>query len=73
MSVAHPVRPIKVLLVEDNPGDARLILAMLRDAPAELIAYLGANAKWAGDDNELQAKVAGAMHLILGSAYYQFV
>ena len=43
------------------------------DVYNELIAYLGANAKWNGDDNELQAKVAGAMHLILGSAYYQFV
>ena len=43
------------------------------DVYNELIAYLGANAKWNGDDNELQARVAGAMHLILGSAYYQFV
>jgi uncharacterized protein (DUF1800 family) len=43
------------------------------DVYNEVIAYLGANAKWAGDDNELQSKVAGAMHLMLGSAYYQFV
>jgi uncharacterized protein (DUF1800 family) len=43
------------------------------DVYNELIGYLGANAKWAGDDTELQNKVAGAMHLVLGSAYYQFV
>jgi uncharacterized protein (DUF1800 family) len=43
------------------------------DVYNELISYLGANAKWNGDDNELQSKVAGCMHLILGSAYYQFV
>jgi uncharacterized protein (DUF1800 family) len=43
------------------------------DVYNELISYLGANAKWNGSDDELQAKVAGCMHLILGSAYYQFV
>ncbi len=43
------------------------------DVYNELISYLGANAKWNGSNDELQAKVAGCMHLILGSAYYQFV
>jgi uncharacterized protein (DUF1800 family) len=43
------------------------------DVYNELINYLGANAKWNGSDTELQAKVAGGMHLVLGSAYYQFM
>ena len=30
--------PIRVLLVEDNPGDARFILEMLRDVQADLFA-----------------------------------
>ena len=31
MSAPTPAKPIRVLLVEDNPGDARLILELLRD------------------------------------------
>ncbi len=37
----------------------------------ELMAYLRAGTNWTGSDSELQAKVAGVMHLVLGSAYYQ--
>jgi len=29
-------RSLRILLVEDNPGDAKLVLHMLRDAPADL-------------------------------------
>jgi uncharacterized protein (DUF1800 family) len=39
----------------------------------ELMGYLRAGTSWTGSDSELQAKVAGVMHLVLGSAYYQFV
>jgi uncharacterized protein (DUF1800 family) len=39
----------------------------------ELMSYLRAGTSWTGSDSELQAKVAGVMHLVLGSAYYQFV
>ncbi len=35
MTVAGGTRPIRVLLVEDNPGDARLILELLRDVETD--------------------------------------
>ena len=34
-TTAAEARPIKVLLVEDHPGDARLILALLHEASNE--------------------------------------
>ena len=39
----------------------------------ELLAYLRAGTSWTASDNELRAKVAGVMHLVLGSSYYQLV
>jgi uncharacterized protein (DUF1800 family) len=39
----------------------------------ELLAYLRAGTNWTGSDTELRNKVAGVMHLVLGSAYYQLV
>jgi uncharacterized protein (DUF1800 family) len=52
----------------------RLTPATIESGPyGELMAYLRAGASWTGSDNEIQAKVAGVTHLLLGSAYYQFV
>jgi uncharacterized protein (DUF1800 family) len=39
----------------------------------ELLAYLRAGTSWTASDNELRTKVAGVMHLVLGSSYYQLV
>jgi hypothetical protein len=39
----------------------------------ELLAYLRAGTSWTGSDTELRNKVAGVMHLVLGSSYYQLV
>lgn len=39
----------------------------------ELLAYLRAGTNWTGSDTELQQKVAGLTHLVLGSSYYQMV
>jgi uncharacterized protein (DUF1800 family) len=52
----------------------RLSPATLDTVPYnELMTYLRAGTSWTGSDTELQAKVAGVMHLVMGSAYYQFV
>jgi uncharacterized protein (DUF1800 family) len=52
----------------------RLSPAALDQTPYnEFMGYLRAGTTWTGSDSELQAKVAGVMHLVMGSAYYQFV
>lgn len=40
---------------------------------ADLITYASAGGVWTGSDTQLRAKGAGIVHLILGSAAYQFV
>ena len=49
--------PIKILLIEDNPGDARLIREMLADAPAQDIAIEGASRLSQGLDYLGQGKI----------------
>ena len=64
--------------VRHNPSFA---VARLHLAPGEpvrvesgaMLAYLRAGTNWTASDNELRAKVAGVMHLVLGSSYYQLV
>ena len=44
------------------------------DGPyGELLNYLRAGSAWSGSDTQLQTKVSGLVHLILGSSEYQFV
>ena len=40
---------------------------------ADLTSYLRATGAWTGSDAQLQAKAPGLVHLIAGSAEYQFV
>jgi uncharacterized protein (DUF1800 family) len=42
-------------------------------AYADLLAYAGSGAAWTGSDAQIQARGAGLVHLIVGSAEYQFV
>jgi uncharacterized protein (DUF1800 family) len=55
------------------------VLDSVRTAPladgvtTDLLDYLRANGQWTGGTQQLQAKVAGVMHLLAGTAEYQFV
>jgi uncharacterized protein (DUF1800 family) len=54
-------------------------LSAVRTAPlasgvtTDLLDYLRAAGPWTGRDTQLQNKVAGAVHLLVGTAEYQFV
>ena len=52
---------------------ARLTVDLENDVYADLVTYAGAGAAWTGSDTQLQAKAPGVVHLILGTAAYQFV
>ena len=63
-----------------RPGDLLdFCLEQLSPSPyefvpySELLAYLGAGGAWTGSDAQLNAKTAGLVKLIVGSADYQFV
>jgi uncharacterized protein (DUF1800 family) len=55
------------------------VLESIRTAPLErgvstdLMDYLRATGPWTGSQAQLQSKVAGVVHLLLGTAEYQFV
>jgi uncharacterized protein (DUF1800 family) len=51
---------------------ARLTADLESDVYGDLVTYAGAGAAWTGSDTQLQAKAPGVVHLILGSAAYQF-
>jgi uncharacterized protein (DUF1800 family) len=51
----------------------RLTVDLPSDVYNDLVAYAAAGAAWTGTDAQLQAKAPGLVHLVLGSAAYQFV
>jgi uncharacterized protein (DUF1800 family) len=51
----------------------RLTVDLSSAVHADLASYASAGAAWTGSDTQLQAKAPGIVHLILGSAEYQFV
>ena len=52
---------------------SRLTVDLPGDVYNDLVTYAAAGAAWTGSDAQLQAKAPGLVHLILGSAEYQFV
>ena len=51
----------------------RLTVDLPTDVYNDLVAYAASGAAWTGSDAQLQAKAPGLVHLVLGSAAYQFV
>jgi uncharacterized protein (DUF1800 family) len=52
---------------------SRLTVDVGNDVYNDLLAYAAAGVSWTGSDSQLQTKAPGTVHLILGSAEYQFV
>jgi uncharacterized protein (DUF1800 family) len=52
---------------------SRLTVDVGGDVYNDLLAYAAAGVSWTGSDAQLQSKAPGVVHLILGSAEYQFV
>jgi hypothetical protein len=53
--------------------DAMKTPALDRGVADELSGYLRATGPWAGSAAQLQSKVPGLVHLVAGTAEYQFV
>ena len=52
---------------------SRLTVDVANDVYADLLTYAAAGGSWTGSASQLQTKSPGVVHLILGSAEYQFV
>jgi uncharacterized protein (DUF1800 family) len=52
---------------------SRLTVDVGNDVYNDLLGYAAAGVSWTGSDLQLQTKAPGVVHLILGSAEYQFV
>jgi uncharacterized protein (DUF1800 family) len=50
----------------------RLTADLENDVYNDLVVYAGAGGAWTGSDTQLQSKAPGVVHLLLGSAEYQF-
>jgi hypothetical protein len=50
----------------------RLTVDLPNDVYSDLVAYAASGAAWTGSDAQLQAKAPGLVHLVVGSAAYQF-
>jgi uncharacterized protein (DUF1800 family) len=51
----------------------RLTVDLPNDVYNDLVAYAVSGSAWTGSDAQLQTKAPGLVHLVLGSAEYQFV
>lgn len=52
---------------------SRLTVDVANDVYSDLLTYTAAGVSWTGSESQLQTKAPGVVHLILGSAEYQFV
>ena len=70
-TAAAPSRSSSRAVVDYVVG--RLTVDLPTDVYNDLVAYAASGAAWTGSDAQLQAKAPGLVHLVLGSAAYQFV
>jgi uncharacterized protein (DUF1800 family) len=70
-TAAAPSRSSSRAVVDHVVG--RLTVDLPTDVFNDLVAYAASGAAWTGSDAQLQTKTPGLVHLVLGSAAYQFV
>ena len=70
-AAAAPSRSSSRAVVDYVVG--RLTVDLPNDVFNDLVAYAASGAAWTGSDAQLQTKAPGLVHLIVGSAEYQFV
>jgi uncharacterized protein (DUF1800 family) len=71
LAVAAPSRSSSRAVVDYVVG--RLTVDLPSDVYNDLVAYAASGQAWTGSDAQLQTKAPGLVHLVLGSAEYQFV
>jgi uncharacterized protein (DUF1800 family) len=70
-AAAAPSRSSSRAVVDYVVG--RLTVDLPSDVFNDLVAYAASGPAWTGSDAQLQTKAPGLVHLVLGSAEYQFV